>query len=200
MLALRDRASDRRDARFDRGDTGSRARDVLFLANARVSPDLREPQGLLLVRQASRGHRELLLQPAHLEVVARHFSRHTHPHIVGVSLEAFGVGRCGADLGANAPKQIAFPERIEADLIGRHLSRLVREPRYGLVASIDARAGDGDRKAVERDVIEHGARLLHARDRHAHVVIGGKRSRHQLVEDRVLELLPPAPIERLFYE
>ena len=91
MLTLRDRTSDGRDAGFDRRHARRRTRNVLLLTDAGIAPDLREAQRLALVDQAPLGHRELLLEAAQLEVVARHFRRHAHAHIVDVGLEALGV-------------------------------------------------------------------------------------------------------------
>ena len=81
------------DGRHPRGGAGH----VLLLAEAGVAPHLGEPQRLALVGQAALEHRQLLLQAAQLEVVARHLGRHDHAHVLERRVEALGVGLCGAD-------------------------------------------------------------------------------------------------------
>ena len=66
-----------------------------------------------------------------------------------------------------------------------------------LVPVVNVRARSDDRKTIVSDVGEDRARLVEARDRDPHIVIRGKRAVHEIVEDRVFELLPPARIERL---
>ena len=176
------------------------ARDVLLLADARIAAHLREAQRLPLVGQAALGDRQLLLKPAHLEVVARHFRRHADPHVVDVGLEALGGRRGRANLRPDAAEDVDLPERIEAGAIRRDGTGSFREARNRLIPSIDARAGYGRRKSIERDVVEERARLIDPRDGHPHIVIGGQRPADQVVEHRILELLPPPRIERLLHD
>src|SRR6185503_4563390 len=74
-----------------------------------------------------------------------------------------------------------------------------RKTRNRLIPSIDARAGYGRREAIERDIVEERARLIDPGNSHSDIVIGGQCSPDQLVEHRILELLPPAWVERLFH-
>ena len=91
--------------------------DILLFAKAGVAPDFRETQRLPLVHQAAVGDRKLLLQATQLEVVARHFRRHADTHVVNVSCEAVGGRRRRAHLRSDAPEDIDFPERIEAEAV-----------------------------------------------------------------------------------
>ncbi len=197
MLTLRDRAADRRDARFDGRDTRRGAGDVLLLADAGIAPDLREAQRLALVDETPLGHRELLLEAAQLEVVARHLRGHAHAHVIGLGLEALGVGRSRPHLRADAAEHVDLPERIEAGAIRRDGTGSFRKAWNRLIPSIDARAGYGRWKAIERDVIEERARLIDPGNGHPHIVICRQCLADELVEHWILELLPPARIERL---
>ena len=172
MLTLRDRTADGRDAGFDRRNARRRARDVLFLTDAGIAPDLCEAQRLALVDQAPIGDRELLLKAAQLEVVARHLRRDAHAHIVDVGLEALGVRRSRPHLRADAAEHVDLPEGIEAGAIRRDGTGSFRKTRNRLIPSIDARAGHGRRKAIERDIVEERARLIDPGNGHPHIVIG----------------------------
>ena len=80
------------------------AGDVLLFAEPGIATHLGQPQRLSLVRQAALSDRELLLQAAQLEVVARHLRRNAHPHVVDIGLEAVGVGRGRATCERTRPK------------------------------------------------------------------------------------------------
>ena len=99
MFSLGEGGAKQRQTRFDGGDAGTGAGDVLLLADARITAHLAETQRLPCIGQAALRHGELLLQTAQLEVVARGLRRDAHTHVVdrGVNIpEGLVVGEDAA--------------------------------------------------------------------------------------------------------
>ena len=133
----------------------------------------RQPQRLPLVGEAALGDRELLLQAAQLEVVARDLRGHAHPHVVERRVE-----RCRPSPPPRAPRsgpgrtgRSPRTRRSRRDRWRSAIGSSVK-PGIDLLAAIDRRAhrrpSDTDRSV---DIVEDRARLVDPRDGDPHVVI-----------------------------
>ncbi len=99
--------------------------------------------------------------------------------------------RAGLETAAHAAEEVELPEGIEAGVVELGAARragqglFARHPRLGVAA-----AGRDRRREIEGHVATQGARLGDARQRDAHVVVRHQRHVDQLVERRVVEVLP----------
>src|SRR5262245_34056017 len=197
MFPLRDRAPNRRNARLDARDARAGARHVLFLAETRIAANLGETKRLALIRQAALRYRQLLLQSAQLEIVARDLRRDADPHVVDVGFETVSRSRGRPNLRPDAAEDVDLPERVEAEAIRRHPDGFAGEARNLFVAVVNRGTSCDHWIPIVPDVCEDRARLIEPSDGDSHVVIGLQRPTDELVENGVFELLPPARIEGL---
>ena len=142
-------------------------------------------------------HDQLLLRAAQLEVVARDLGDHRETHVVAGGTAATAARRappgCRAarDRRDRAPSWRRNPLRTDRSRARRAHRRACRPD------CCDSRwhwPGCGRRHEIPLLLAPHGARLLQPRLGCGEVAVRLQRLRHQIVEQRIAEQLPPLPV------
>ena len=174
-----------------------RARDVLLGSHAGRGSRARELLGVALQRQVRARERDLPLQAAQLDVLARDLSAQRHQRVAATFDGGIDVVIRRADDGIAAAEEVDLPARVEADLV--EIGRVAAEERARLrvLARAAARVSGAGFElrvvAAGRDIAQR-SRLEHACARDLEVEVGVGGALDQLVELCVVERAPPARI------
>ena len=136
----------RRNGRFQQRHCGQcrfelcfGAGEVQLGAPAGVEADPGQLPGLILVVGIAQRHRELLLQAAEHEVIARHFCCYGDLGVTQARRTCLFFGARCLDAAAYAAEEVELPERIEADI--RVIQRAVRTDDGGQLVAAFASLG-----------------------------------------------------------
>ena len=94
------------------------ARGVELIAPARLQASARQLQRIELVVGIALGERQLILQSAQDEIVARHFGDDADARILQRRPARADIGARRLDVAPHAAEQIEFPQAVESRLRG----------------------------------------------------------------------------------
>ncbi len=149
----------------------------------------------LLVLQVVQGNAFTQLRATQLAVGVHQFGNHGDLQLVQISLGGLLVGVGGFQVALDATEQVQFPGHVQAEVITltvNALGGLARDLPLGQVTA--GTAGDG-RHGVIAGVIADRPCRPQASKGDAQIPVTLQRLGYQLVEGRVLELLPPDAFE-----
>ncbi len=136
------------------------------------------------------------MRAAQLPVGIHQLGNHGYLQLVQVGLRRLLIGVGGFQVALDAAKQIDFPGHVQTEVITVVIDPLVTlTRRYLTLAQIGTgTAGDG-RHGVVADVIADRPRRFQAGEGDTQLTVASQGLSHQLVEGRIVELLPPETFE-----
>ncbi|MNN37036.1 hypothetical protein D3C81_1509600 [compost metagenome] len=130
-----------------------------------------------------------------MPVGVHQFGNHGDLQLVQIGLECLllGVGRLQVAL--DATEQVNLPGHVQAQVVAFAVDPVGGLARNLAFAQVTADAAGDGRHGVVADVIADRPRRFPAGEGDAQIAVALQRLRHQLVEGRVFELLPPDAFE-----
>ncbi|MNN15029.1 hypothetical protein D3C81_1281240 [compost metagenome] len=115
--------------------------------------------------------------------------------LLQVGYRCFALGIAGFQRPLHAAEQVDFPDHVQAEVVALGVDAVLGDPRHLALADIGGgAAGDGG-EAVVGHVVADRPRGAQAGVGHAQLAVLLQRLLHQLLQHRVVELLPPGVLE-----
>ena len=149
-----------------------------------------------MVLQTAGGDGKAPLRATQLKIVARQFSDDAYFHVAEIGFNGLIVTSGGRNSVTDTPEQINFPVGIESRAKRVDGNWIVEERRDLLFGVAVANARRNRRITVKFSFVIHGARFGQPGPRNPDASVGGKRFFQQRIENGIVELFPPARIER----
>ena len=145
----------------------------------------------MLVFQVVQGDPLTQLRTAQFTIGIHQLGNHGHLQLVQIGRGGLLVGVAGFQLALDTAKQVDLPGHVQPQVIPLTVDPFFGLARYLAFAHIAAGAAGNGRHGVIADVIANGPGRAQASKSHAQLAVTVERLRHQLVEGRIVELLPP---------
>ncbi len=184
-----------RHAGFHRSQAGVGADHIELVADPGVAQAFSDLARLLLVVQVGQGDLFPQLCAAQLAVGVHQLGDHGHLQLVEVGRGGLLVGVGGFQVALDAAEQVQLPGHVQAQVVAlavHSLGGLAGDLSLGQVAA--GAAGDGGHGVIA-GVIANRPGGPQAGEGHPQFTVALQRFAHQLVESRVIELLPPDAFE-----
>ena len=168
---------------------------VLFLADARISAKLCEPQRLALVRKASLSNRKLPLRAPQFEIIARQLGNDAHLHVSKIGFRRLIVGSSRGHVVSHSAKKIRFPKGVKSRTERVNHLPLISKTGNLLLGVLIGPVHRYRGHAIQFPLIEDGARFREPGPRDANGIVRGEGAIHKGIEHGILKLTPPARVQ-----
>ncbi|MDT4849723.1 hypothetical protein FQZ97_838510 [compost metagenome] len=184
-----------RQAGLGGGQAAVGAQHIQFTADTGFTQLFGEAAGLLLVLQVVAGDAFAQLGAAQVAVGVHQLGDQADLQLLQVGFGRVGLRFAGLDLALDTTEQVQFPGHVQAQVVAFGIHALLGDARLLALADLGAGAGGDHRQLVVADVVADGAGGLEAGEGDAQLAVFLQGLLHQLVQGRVVELLPPEAFE-----
>ncbi len=146
---------------------------------------------VLLVFQVVAGNVFAQLRTAQLPVGIHQFGDHGHLKLIQIGLGHLLIGFAGFQFALNATEQVDLPGHVQPQVVAFLVDPVVGFTRHLCTAYFAAGAAGDHWHGIVADVVANGGSSFQAGESHAQFAVALQRLGHQLIQGRVIELLPP---------
>ncbi|MNP09796.1 hypothetical protein D3C76_1019160 [compost metagenome] len=184
-----------RHAGLDRRQAGIGTHHVKVVADPGVTQGYGDATRILLGLEVGQGDLLAQLCTAQLAIGIDQFGDQADLQLLQVGLRGVLLGIAGFQLALDAAEQVQFPGHVQAQVIAFAVDPVLGLARDLALAQVGAGTAGHGWQGVVADIVTDRPGGFQAGEGHAQFTVAVQRLADQLVEYRVVELLPPDAFE-----
>ncbi|MNN13016.1 hypothetical protein D3C81_1260320 [compost metagenome] len=169
--------------------------DIEVIADPGIAQGFGDAARVLLGLEVGQGDLLAQLRTAQLAIGIDQFGDQADLQLLQVGLGHVLLGLAGFQLALDAAEQVQLPGHVQAQVVAFAVDPIVGLSRNLPLAQVAADTAGHRRQGIVADVVANRPRRLEPGEGHAQFAVALQRLADQLVEYRIVELLPPDAFE-----